>query len=199
MEKLVFVFRHKDGLSREDFQRHYVENHSPLGLRVQQGLSGYTVNHLVSPAEFDTVTEIWTPSALGFAGGGTAPNPEIVADHVSFMGPQDSYVVEERIVRDGPLDDALGQPSTRRKTISLHAQGEAPPEIADDAVRVVDNVVREQVYARDRRVAPDAVPALAVIRTSWFDEVDLNGELAEGVVAVREYRYRTALEAELPG
>jgi hypothetical protein len=92
MEKLVFVFRRKAGLSRAEFHEHYVQNHSPLGLRLQANLSGYTVNHLLSDAEFDTVTEIWTPSARAFTGGGaqtTLASEEIVADHVSFMGPQD--------------------------------------------------------------------------------------------------------------
>lgn len=195
MEKLVFVFRRKAGLSRQDFHQHYVENHSPLGLRLQQGLSGYTVNHLVSEAEFDTVTEIWTPSARAFTGGGGEPSAEIVADHVSFMGPQDSYIVEERVVRDGPLDPPLGRPGSRRKVVTFHAQGEALPEIADGAVRVVDNIVQEQLYAHDRRLEPGSASAAAVIRTTWFDGGDIEDALAEGV-AVREYRYRASEAAE---
>ena len=50
MEKLAFLFRRKPGATREDFFRHYITNHSPLGLKHQQGLSAYTVNLLESPA-----------------------------------------------------------------------------------------------------------------------------------------------------
>jgi uncharacterized protein (TIGR02118 family) len=196
MEKLVFVFRRKAGQSRQAFHEHYVQNHSPLGLRLQANLSGYTVNHLLSEAEFDTVTEIWTPSARAFAGGGSQAIPaseEIVADHVSFMGPQDCYIVEERIVRDGPLDPPLGQPGTRRKVVSFHAQSEPLPAPTDSAVRVVDNVVREPLYLRDQRVADGSHSAggVAVIRTSWFEESDA-AEMLPDAVAVREYRYRAA-------
>lgn len=191
MEKLVFVFRRKAGLTRDDFHAHYVANHSPLGLRRQKGLSGYTVNHLQSDAEFDTVTEIWTPSAAAFTGGGD-PDPEIVADHLSFMGPQDCYLVAERIVRDGPLDAPADRPGTRRKVVSFHARADSLPPVADEAVRVVDNVVRRQIYAHDRPVAPNAASPVAVIRTAWFDGTD--SEAGDGF-AVREYRYRAAEEA----
>jgi uncharacterized protein (TIGR02118 family) len=199
MEKLVFIFRHKEGISREDFHRHYVEEHSPLGLRLQPGLEGYTVNHLVSEAEFDTVTEIWTPSLPMFAGGETGPSPEIVADHISFMGPQDSYLVEERVIRDGPVDAALGRPGIWCKVVSFHATDEGLPAIPEAAVRVVDNIVREQIYARDRRLESGTVPALAVIRTSWYEDSEKTPELAQGVVVVREYRYRATEDAQLPG
>lgn len=196
MEKLVFVFRRKDGLSREQFHDHYVRNHSPLGLRLQPNLSGYTVNHLISEAEFDTVTEIWTPVARDFAGGGAKLTPateEIVADHVSFMGPQDTYVVDEQVVLDGPLDPPLGQPGTRRKVVSFHRQGEKLPEPASGAVRVVDNVVREPLYLRDQRVGSDsAADGIAVIRTTWFGNSSAAEEAPSGSVDVREYRYRAA-------
>lgn len=196
MEKLVFVFRRKDGLSREQFHDHYVRNHSPLGLRLQENLSGYTVNHLTSEAEFDTVTEIWTPVARDFAGGGAKVTPasqEIVADHVSFMGPQDTYIVDEQVVRDGPQDPPLGQPGTRRKVVSFHAQGEKVPEPASGAVRVVDNVVREPLYLRDQRIAAgSATDGVALIRTTWFDKNEPAGTTPAGSVDVREYRYRAA-------
>ena len=195
MEKLVFVFRRKAGLSRQEFHQHYVQNHSPLGLRLQQNLSGYTVNHLISEAEFDTVTEIWTPSARAFAGGGAQATPasdEIVADHVSFMGPQDSYVVEERIVRDGPLDPPLGQPGSRRKVVSFHAAGEPLPEPAGDAVRIVDNIVLEPLYLCDQRVEAGSPSKgdVALVRTAWFEEGTASGETPANGVLVREYRYR---------
>ena len=49
MEKLVFLFRRKAGAAREDYFRHYITNHSPLGLKHQQGLDAYTVNLLELP------------------------------------------------------------------------------------------------------------------------------------------------------
>lgn len=192
MEKLVFLFRRKAGAAREDYFRHYITNHSPLGLKHQQGLDAYTVNLLELPADFDVVTEIWTPVIAEFFGMDkqrSAGEELIVQDHMSFMGPQDTYAVEERVVRDGALTSPLGTPSPGAKVVSLHRRGEALPEVPPGAHRVVDNVVLRTILLADQLVEPDASD-IAVIRTSWADSLDALGPLPDGAVSVREYRWR---------
>jgi hypothetical protein len=53
MDKLLFFFRRKDGLTRAEFHRHYLEQHAPLGLRVTMTMAGYTVNLVDSESEVD--------------------------------------------------------------------------------------------------------------------------------------------------
>lgn len=196
LEKLVFLFRRKPGAAREDYFRHYVTNHSPLGLRHTQGLSAYTVNLLESPASFDVVTEIWTPEVAKFLGRGeprTEGEEAVVQDHRSFMGPQDTFAVEERVLRDGALTSQLGAPSPGAKAVSLHRRGEALPDPPPGAHRVVDNLVARTILLADQFVEPDASD-IAVIRTSWGDSPEALGPLPSGALWVREYRWRTLPE-----
>ncbi len=196
MEKLVFLFRRKPGASREDYFHHYVTNHSPLGLRHTPGLSAYTINLLESPADFDVVTEIWTPAIADFVGSDrprSAGEQAIVEDHMSFMGPQDTFAVEERVLRDGALASPLGAPSPGAKAVSLYRRGEALPEPAPGAHRVVDNVVARTILLADQFVAPDASD-IAVIRTCWAETIEALGPLPDNTVSVREYRWRTLPE-----
>jgi hypothetical protein len=193
MEKLMFLFRRKPGATREDYFHHYVTNHSPLGLRHQPGLSAYTVNLLETPADFDVLTEIWTPAISEFIGS-TEPRSEgqeaIVQDHISFMGPQDTFAVEERVIKDGALTSPLGSPSTGAKVVTFHDHGAAMPEPASGAHRVVDNVVVRPILLADQFVEPGASD-LAVIRTSWAPSMDAFGALPAGAISLREYRWRT--------
>lgn len=197
MEKLVFLFRRKPGAEREDYFHHYITNHSPLGLRHTEGLSAYTVNLLQSPADFDVVTEIWTPAISGFLGKGE-PRSEgdeaVIQDHMSFMGPQDTFAVEERVLRDGALTSPLGSPSPGTKVVSLHRRDETLPEPPAGAHRVVDNVVLRTILLADQFVEPDASD-IAVIRTCWADTIEALGPLSSGAVSVREYRWRTFASA----
>lgn len=195
MEKLVFVFRRKPGATRDQFFAHYLNTHSPLGLRVVENLAGYTVNHLETDAEFDAVTEIWTPSAVDFTGG-TPKDDEgtraIVADHRSFMGPQDTYAVDERIVRDGALAGPLAAATPGVKAVTFFRCGETLPEPPAGAYRVVDNNVLRPIYLRDQRAdaASGLASDLAVVRTVWANTRDELGELPPGSAFLREYRFR---------
>ena len=114
----------------------------------------------------------------------------IVQDHMSFMGPQDTFAVEERVLCGRALTSPLGTPSPGAKVVSLHRRGEALPEPAPGANRVVDNVVARTILLADQFVEPDA-SEIAVIRTSWADSLDALGPLPSGAISVREYRWRT--------
>lgn len=66
MDKVVFFFQRKDGLTRDEFHRHYLEQHAPLGLRVTRTMAGYTVNLVDSDGDVDAVTEVWTAALADF-------------------------------------------------------------------------------------------------------------------------------------
>jgi uncharacterized protein (TIGR02118 family) len=161
VQKLIFVFGRKPGLSHDEFARHYLEVHAPLGRRVTRAMAGYVVN-LVEQAderdsnvpELDAITEIWTPSVEEFfdpAHAFTSPEDgrELMADHDSFIGPMHAYLVSEELVE--PAD---GTALSRFKHVALVG----PQDGATPDASARDNVVR--VLTPD---APD-VTAFAVRR-----------------------------------
>ena len=111
MDKLIFLFPRKDGLTREEFFAHYLDVHAPLGLEVTRTMVHYTVNlcdrNGGTDDGVDAITETWTDSVADFM------NPDksfasredaqrLFTDHDSFIGaPYDAYAVEEQ-VRKGP-------------------------------------------------------------------------------------------------
>jgi hypothetical protein len=195
MEKLIFLFRRKPDASRADFFEHYIGVHAPLGMRHKQGLSGYTVNLVASDAEVDAVTEIWTPSIASFTGSGVLGDGDraIIADHLSFMGPQDGYGVAETVLRDGPLSPFVAlQEGRDTKIVSLIAAGTALPDPPEAAFRVVDNVVKTVIFRRDQRInrAPVDGVDLGVIRSCWTRAAEAGAPLPQGSVRVREFRNR---------
>ena len=128
MEKLLFLFHRKDGLSRDEFFEHYLDVHAPLGLRLTRTMEGYTVNLVDTEGAGapDAITEVWTASAQDFfdpAQAFATPDDarELMTDHDSFIGPYDTYIVEERVVRQE--SDAAGA-----KRVSCYVEGEAVPE-----------------------------------------------------------------------
>jgi uncharacterized protein (TIGR02118 family) len=145
VQKLIFLFGRKPGLSHDEFARHYLEVHAPLGRRVTRAMAGYVVN-LVEHAdgqesslpELDAITEIWTPSVEEFfdpAHAFTSPDDgrELMADHDSFIGPMHAYLVSEELVE--PVD---GTGRSRFKHVALVGPHDA--STPDASAR--DNVVR---------------------------------------------------------
>lgn len=194
MEKLVFIFRRKPGTTRQEYFDHYLQVHSQLGLRYKEGLVGYTVNLLESTIEFDAVTEIWNPSitefldpALNLGDGAKA----IAEDHCSFMGPQDCYAIEERILRNGSLESPLVAATPWKKTVRLYRPGEAMLEPRTFSYRVVDNVVTRVILRGDEYI--DAAPGPsdpAVLRMSWVSSAEAFSPLLPGELMLREFRFR---------
>ncbi len=114
MDKVVFFFQRKDGLSREEFHDHYLHHHAPLGLRVTQTMDGYTVNLVDSESDVDAVTEVWTAALADFFDPSKSFATEddaktLMADHNSFIGPYDAYAVEEQVVHGALPDATLGE------------------------------------------------------------------------------------------
>jgi hypothetical protein len=107
MDKLIFLFPRKDGLTRDEFFAHYLDVHAPLGLELTRTMTHYVVNLRDrddrADEGVDAITETWTESFADFM------NPEksfatpedaqrLFTDHDSFIGaPYDAYAVDERV------------------------------------------------------------------------------------------------------
>jgi EthD domain len=183
MDKLIFLFPRKDGLTRDEFFAHYLLVHAPLGLELTRTMTHYVVNLRDrddrADAGVDAITETWTESFADFM------NPEksfatpedaqrLFTDHDSFIGaPYDAYAVDER-VRKGverlpPADD-------------MTPGGKAVVAVADDATltRLGALVDRDDVtrYVENLVATPLMTGAFAPVHA--FVEVQLatDGALA---------------------
>ncbi len=133
MEKVIFFFRRKEDLSREEFREHYVQVHSPLGLRNCLLLEGYVVNLVLSEGEFDAVTMLWSSSIADFSDVDKSyAKPEdldeILADEKTyFRHPHRlSLIVDEEVVVG---DNADPSTLTGGKVISVYAPGGSLPPV----------------------------------------------------------------------
>jgi uncharacterized protein (TIGR02118 family) len=175
VEKVIFLFGRKPGLSVDEFRRHYLDVHAPLARRSMRNLHRYVVNlpDAAVDAPFDAVTEITMDAAAdlfdpGRAFVNEAAAKEVLADHASFLGTMHAYRVAERVVKDYDRTWADGERSPGVKYVSLmqRAPGLSPEEF--DAYwrdrhtpialehhggmwKYVQNVVREPM-------TPDAPP-----------------------------------------
>ena len=139
MEKLIFVFGRRDGMSVDDFRHHYLTVHADSALTRTADLERYVVNLVeqddggaaeagIVVAEttvaVDAVTEIWTPSIDRFLDPATAfvsdeAATAHMADHDSFIGQMHVYRVEENVVKPPPVGEARGDRTPGVKFMSL--------------------------------------------------------------------------------
>jgi EthD domain len=187
MDKLLFFFRRKDGLTRAEFHRHYLEQHAPLGLRVTVTMAGYTVNLVDSESEVDAVTEVWTASLADFFDPSKSFATEedaqtLMADHDSFIGPYDAYAVKEQVVHGSLPDAPLGEVARGAKVFERYANEAdvlAPPS---GATFVVDQRVVQTVMPGS--------PDLAVVRAMWFADATDAAPLDADALVTREVRQK---------
>jgi hypothetical protein len=187
LDKVMFFFRRKDGLSREEFHEHYLGHHAPLGLRLTKTMDGYTVNLVDSDVDVDAVTEIWTTSIADFfdpskSFASEADAKTLMADHDSFIGPYDAYaVVEERV--SGALPDApAGEVAPGAKVFVTYANADDVPAPPADAIYVVDQRVVQNVMPGS--------PDLAVVRTIWLEDRGTATDVWGDAIVTREVRMK---------
>jgi hypothetical protein len=156
MDKLVFLFPRKQGLTREEFFAHYLDVHAPLGLEVTQTMVHYTVNLCDRDGGaddgVDAITETWTDSVADFMDPAKSfATPEdaqrLMTDHDSFIGaPYDAYSVAET-VRKGTLRQAPQEGATPGTKVVVAVSDDAtlarlaPLADRDDVSRFVENRV----------------------------------------------------------
>lgn len=184
MDKLLFFFQRKDGLTRREFDDHYLQDHAPLGLRVTVTMAGYTVNLVDSESPVDAVTEVWTAAMVDFFDPSKSFATEedaktLMADHDSFIGPYDAYAVEEAVVHGSVPDAPIGARAPGTKVFVRYANaGDVLPPPSGARCVVDQRVVQT--------VTPGS-PALALVRAIWFDD-DVDVDLGPDALVSREYR-----------
>jgi uncharacterized protein (TIGR02118 family) len=102
--KVIYALYRKDGMSREEFARHWTEVHAPLAARLPNARS-YTINPVtaamqVEGTEADGFAILTFDSAADFEAA--AASPEMAAageDAALFARHFDVYLVDEHVVR----------------------------------------------------------------------------------------------------
>jgi EthD domain len=156
MDKLIFLFPRKLGLTRDEFFAHYLDVHAPLGLELTRTMAHYTVNLCDRDGGaddgVDAITETWTHSVADFMDPDKSfATPDdaqrLFTDHDSFIGaPYDAYAVEEH-VRKGPdrLEPSDGVSSGGKVVVAVSDDEALGRLIAlaerDDVTRYVENRV----------------------------------------------------------
>jgi short-subunit dehydrogenase len=197
MEKLVFCFRRSPRLSRAEYFEHYLQRHAPLGMRLAKTITGYTINLTDREDQGeggpDAITEIWTASAKEFlepdkAFDTSEDAAQLAADHDSFMGPFDVYVVDERIVRRRSRFEPLGTRTMLAKRVALYGRDEKPPEASDDVVEIVEHRVLQDLTGNG---------SVDLIVTTLAATVEALGPPTGRCYSVSEFRQRDPAGQEL--
>jgi uncharacterized protein (TIGR02118 family) len=108
MIKTIGLLTRRDGWTREQFIKHWVEVHAPLAHAVP-GLRRYVQNHITGertrtdiPAtdvEIDGIAELWFNDRAALEAAAQTPQMKALhADGARFIGRIRSYIVEERFV-----------------------------------------------------------------------------------------------------
>ena len=106
MIKSISLLVRKDGLTHEQFMKHWVEIHAPLALKVS-GIRRYVQSHIVGergrpdiPAiglDIDGIAELWYDDRETMTRTiATAEMKALHADGALFIGKIQSFLVEEK-------------------------------------------------------------------------------------------------------
>jgi hypothetical protein len=160
MEKVVFLFPRKDGLTREEFFDHYLQVHAPLGLEVTRTMRHYAVNlhdgDDQAPDGVDALTETWVDSIAAFfdpeqSFASAEDARRLMADHDSFIGdPYFAYAVEEHPAKgSGEHRAPAAGPTPGAKAIVHVADADTRRDVVQAAVAsdLVTDVVENRVVS----------------------------------------------------
>jgi uncharacterized protein (TIGR02118 family) len=106
MIKVLSLLTRKDGLSHEQFVRHWYEIHAPLALAVP-GIRRYVQSHITDSltrldipetgVEVDGIAELWYDDLDSFRrAAATSQMKTLTDDGALFIGRIKTYVIEER-------------------------------------------------------------------------------------------------------
>jgi uncharacterized protein (TIGR02118 family) len=123
MIKLAFCLRRLDGLSREEFQRYWIEDHGPLvrshaeALGIRRYVQLHSIDDAISmaiagprnpPPPYDGIAELWFDSLEAMAAAGTtaegqAASAALLADEQRFVDLASSplFLAEEHVIIQG--------------------------------------------------------------------------------------------------
>ena len=108
MIKSIGLLTRKDGLTHEDFVKHWLEVHAPLAHAVP-GVRPYVQSHIVAErtrpdipttdVEIDGIAELWYDDRAAMERANASPEAKrLHADGVLFIGRIKSFVVEEKVI-----------------------------------------------------------------------------------------------------
>jgi hypothetical protein len=155
MQKVIYFFHRKEGLTRHEFFEHYLQRHSLIALRVTRTMDGYAVNlcdDLTDGTAFagwpggpDAITEVWTPDAEAFMGTSVKFDTEEDArelreDDRSFIGSRFAWAVSERLVSGALPGGELRTRTPGVKRVSVHV-GDSRPPAAPGVTCVVEHEI----------------------------------------------------------
>jgi uncharacterized protein (TIGR02118 family) len=106
MIKVLGLLTRKDGISHEDFVRHWFDIHGPLAHAVP-GVRRYVQSHIVdtrtrpdipeTDVEVDGIAELWYDDMEAMQRAGATPEMKALTDDGAlFIGRIKTYVIEER-------------------------------------------------------------------------------------------------------
>ena len=179
MEKVLFLFPRKQGLTQREFFDHYLQVHSYLGLEVTRTMRHYAVNlhdgedH--APAGVDAFTETWVDSIPAFFDveqtfATREDAQRLTDDHNSFIGdPYSAYAVEEHVAKgSGERREPASGPTAGAKSIVRVDTADARRAVVKAAVAsdAVTDVVENRVLAAVMPGSPDADGFVSVWSTT---------------------------------
>jgi uncharacterized protein (TIGR02118 family) len=108
MIKSISLLARKEGLTHEEFVRHWVEVHAPLAHGVP-GLRRYVQSHILAErtrpdiptmeVEMDGIAELWYDDLEAMKRANASPQAKALhADGATFIGRIKSFTIEERTV-----------------------------------------------------------------------------------------------------
>lgn len=108
MIKTIALAHRKTGLTREEYNRYWLEKHGPLAARLIPNIRRYVQNHFIEVPgmEFqgDGIVEMWYDSVEDWQDSMKAiqASPDLIKDGESFavMKPGGLWVVEEHVIMD---------------------------------------------------------------------------------------------------
>ncbi len=112
MIKVVGLLTRKEGISHEQFVRHWFDIHGPLAHAVP-GIRRYVQSHIVKTltrpdipetgVEVDGIAELWYDDMESFQRAAATPEMKALTDDGAlFIGQIKSYVIEERQIIPPP-------------------------------------------------------------------------------------------------
>jgi uncharacterized protein (TIGR02118 family) len=106
MIKILGLLTRKDGITREEFVRHWFDIHAPLAHAVP-GIRRYVQSHITgtrtrpdvpeTDVEVDGIAELWYDDMASFQRAAATPEMKALTDDGAlFIGQIKTYVIEER-------------------------------------------------------------------------------------------------------
>jgi len=106
--KSISMLTRRDGMTHEQFVKHWVEVHAPLALSVP-GMRRYVQSHIIEerkrpdiPAtavEIDGIAEVWYDDREAMARAVATPEAKaLYADGALFIGRIKTFTVEEKVI-----------------------------------------------------------------------------------------------------